>query len=742
MAEKQPHNIILLGGHDLEMNAIKQMLEARDDCIIIDKQLHWDNAYLSTYLDELSKYEGLDIYGIELNENINPLPDNYHRIDHHNDKYHLKSSLEQIAEVFGIELSQEQVLIAANDKGYIPAMKAMGATDDDIMDIRQRDRKAQGVTDEDEHLAEQSIQENLTHYENIIIVKSLTNKFSPICDNLYPYEKLLIYNDSAWTYYGIGKNQLVYLFDEDIKQGKIYHGGGNEGYIGAKEGMFSSDEIQKLIETKIKTMGIFSYHNFMFPFQWYIKENKEKTFSQQIDLNNIDYVLGSNWARTAKQTEESDKDDLYNEKNYFFKFVHDALYDNGETNSLIRHFERIEPKHGEVKYIINTQNKSYELKVKYINLNIYSTGVGTLSFYLYNDKYTDKSDIKNINQLGRRIFPPFIDDVNKRSQIPNSIEILGLHGNATRYKEDFNHYTNETKNNTPASFIADIIHEVARNIEIEPVVDDRMFVQCWYKNDEWANVFTNNYDNFLKKEDWYEFVFVDSPNAMTCQNKEMQENIIKKATYARWQKWSSLYGISRYSMVYATNSTCPPFLLNYFETLYARMAELVIVQKASVLRFSAEVTNISNMDSQKDFSKKVSSLYKEYIRFVNQIHFREVSAQDQGIELYKLFYKTMDIEKQVEKLDDEIEELYNYVTLQEDRKSNNTMSLLTWIATILLPITVMAGIFGMNNVAFNGDNAGELKEWWNSFWGQFITIGIITVLIIIIILLVKRKKNG
>lgn len=741
MDKNQTKKIILLGGHDLEMLTIKQMLEGRDDCKILDEQLRWDNASLSAYQNDLSTYEGHDFYGIELKEDI-PLPNNYHRIDHHNDKYNLQSSLEQIAEIFGIELNHQQLLVAANDKGYIPAMKSMGATDEEIEGIRLQDRQAQGVTEEDERLADQSIKENLTQYGSITIVKALTHKFSPICDKLYPYDKLLIYTNSEWTYYGTGKNQLVNIFEEDIKQGKIFHGGGNDGYIGTVTNAFSQEEMEKHIE-KVKTMDIFSYHNFIFPFQWRIKEFDDKTFSEQINLNNIDYSLGSNWERIITPLDEKDKDDLYNEKNYFYEFVHDALYDNGQENSLIRHYERLEPKHGEVKYIIKRKRKSFELKVAAINLNIYSTGVGVLSFYLFNEKYPTPEDVLNINQYGRRIFPPHIKDVEYRGLIADSIEVQGLQGRETGYFEDFSRYTNKTSCNTPASFIKDMILEIATNIVLKPVIDDRMFMQCWYKNDEWTNEFKgDDYKNFINSNKWYEFVFVDSLGGLSCQNTEMQKKLIKEATYLRWQKSSSLYGISRYSMVYATNSTCPDFLLNNFETLYARMAELILVQKASVLRFSAEVTNISNMDSQKDFSKKVSSLYKEYIRFVNQIHFREVSAQDQGIELYQMFYKTMDIEKQVEKLDAEIEELYNYVTLQEDRKSNNTMSLLTWIATFLLPITVMAGIFGMNNVAFNGDTDGKLNEWWNSFWGQFATIGIITLIIILIILLIKRKKNG
>jgi len=35
-------------------------------------------------------------------------------------------------------------------------------------------------------------------------------------------------------------------------------------------------------------------------------------------------------------------------------------------------------------------------------------------------------------------------------------------------------------------------------------------------------------------------------------------------------------------------------------------------------------------------SKKVSDLYLAYIRFVNKIYFREVTAYEQGIELYDM----------------------------------------------------------------------------------------------------------
>ena len=244
-----PHTSqFLLGGYDLEMLTIKQMVEGKDDCTILDKHLQWDNARLSAYKDELSQLDGYhNIYGIELQEDI-PFPKNYHRIDHHNDWTDKPSSLEQVAEVLGIELTHYQQLVAANDKGYIPAMKALGASKEEIDDIRRKDRAAQGVTDEDEVLAEKAIAENLHIYKGISVVKAFSSRFSTICDRLYPYQRLLIYTDTEWMFYGEGAARLVSLFAEDISKKKVFHGGGANGYIGAVQYAFDKTEIRKFVK--------------------------------------------------------------------------------------------------------------------------------------------------------------------------------------------------------------------------------------------------------------------------------------------------------------------------------------------------------------------------------------------------------------------------------------------------------------------------------------------------------------
>jgi hypothetical protein len=247
--------VFLLGGYDLEMIEIRKILATENDIIMYDKHLNWHNAHLSMYEEILQEYgnrDGIEIYGIELHETgIRDIPENYHRIDHHNDYSARPSSLEQVAIILNHEITREQQLIAANDKGYIPEMKKQGASDDEIKHIRLQDRKAQGVTPEDERKAEESVK-NKTVEEGILVVKAATDRFSPVTDRLFPYEKLVIYTDDETVYYGKGKQQLTEYFDTEIKTGKMYHGGGNEGYIGTVKNIYSKEEIKQLKENIIQ----------------------------------------------------------------------------------------------------------------------------------------------------------------------------------------------------------------------------------------------------------------------------------------------------------------------------------------------------------------------------------------------------------------------------------------------------------------------------------------------------------
>jgi len=216
--------IFLLGGRDLEMIEIKKILDSKGACYV-DRDLSW-GAKLSDYRDILNDEQMF--YGIELILDISP-PKNYTVIDHHNQLQSRDSSIEQIAKIFDIELDRFRELVAINDKAYIDGMRSFGATDDEIEHIRMLDRQAQGVTPDDEIIA-QAIISKLDLKDEIIVIDTTLERFSPIIDRLYG-KNILITNRYNLNYYGKGVKKLVREFKDMIENKEAYYGGGY-GFFG------------------------------------------------------------------------------------------------------------------------------------------------------------------------------------------------------------------------------------------------------------------------------------------------------------------------------------------------------------------------------------------------------------------------------------------------------------------------------------------------------------------------------
>ncbi len=458
-------------------------------------------------------------------------------------------------------------------------------------------------------------------------------------------------------------------------------------------------------------MSLYSYHIFMFPFQWEPKSREEKPFSERFNLNDLQPRLNSSWQNYPVPANDDYATELYNEKNFFYKFVHKALYDTGnEPLPVIRHYERKEAYNGELEYEIGVKangQDTYRLKLKSIGLDLFSTGTGVLIFYIENQHYAEMRDVMRINQYGRRIFPPFLTkdkgaEGTKYLELADYICINGLTGEPHRYYEDFLSYTAD-KPWTEARFITSLIDDFCTDIDPEPVIDDRMFTMCWYLNAEKGVEISDSkrYYKMMRSNDWHEFLFIDS-NGSTCQNDRLQKELLEKHTYPRWQKFGTLYGITRHSFMAVSNDGWFPenILLGYFRTIYVRIAELVLVQRASVLKFSAEVTRLSTLDDKKKqtLADEIDKFYKSYIQFVNQIYFREITTQEQGIDLYDRLQDSMRIKDQVKDLDNEIEELHKYATLLDEKAQSRNIALLTILGSLFLAPSFIVGFYGMNVV--------------------------------------------
>lgn len=742
--------VFLLGGNDLEMETIRQILKESDDIIIEDNHLAW-GACLSSYKAILDKYptEEYDIYGIELKNDLESVPANYKEIDHHDNNEHKPSSLEQVCDIVKHKMTREDSLIAANDARYIPGMREMDASADEINDIRTRDRKAQGVTEEEEKQAEMEFSANeaaIKESEFLYSIKTELKHFSPLVDRIFAIKdmpfRLLVYSETEFTLYGCEKDAVSHvikyseLVDEDsenymIPRNSIYSGGGENGYLGGK--LENTNAIQRLKD--ICRKRCISKHFFTFPFT--CSGIDFKSFHTEIWQNVISIEKKEVWKRACLDNNNIKDEDLYNELNYFYPHLHNILYDTSD-DSCVRHYEYKDITEVYYQIIINEQIK-YSLCVNSININFYSTGVGVLSIETSNFDYNKKEDILRINQFGRRLFHPFASDRKMHFEGAQSL-LLNLNGRELELMNQSIQHPNKISDNL-IDFITETLPAIikcSKENEIRPILDDRMFVLSWYRtntsfsdDESFSRLKIGAVDNSF----WYRYIFVDV-NDPTCQNTIMQAELTEKATYARWQKWGTLYGISRYSFVMLTSYGCPPHLLKYFETEYVKMAELALIQRASILKYTRALQECTNTKVEFKKIDKLSDYYEEYLHFLNNYRFTNISAQDQAIELYDMLCDNIHIKEDSALLDQQFNEVQELMELREEKKLNK-------LAALAVPVSISSAIFGF----FFHDGLGterfckELVFDISYFWTPGIIFFIITFIITIIFFYKIRKTK-
>ncbi len=552
----------------------------------------------------------------------------------------------------------------------------------------------------------------------------------------------------------------------------------------------------------------YSYHIFLFPFRWDYCEakdnckNKKQSFSERTQLKKFHDLLIPNPKETKWETEKykTDNSTNYNEFTYFYNFVRDAIFDTKKekhNKTVMKHYA-YDTNNKNYKYQISLINKEkpFELNIKEIYLHVFDTGVALLSYHLEN-KQTDKfEDILKINEFGRRIYPQFLDNkephtnLTKTKFLADKIRIVksplcNEHDNNPQIiaEEDFSKYNDFLNIKDDVFIIPSFIENLLGNnfitkdtkdkIKIKPLIDDRMFVIAWYGNNYFINklqsknilteqhryrgkttgtTITSKRYNYLMNTDWYRYLFIDGGSPM-CQNSDMLQDLLQNHSYARFIDWGTLYGVSRYSFVCLTsdlktlkenNAEMIPI---HIKTMYYQMIVLSLMQRASILRFSDEVTEISKLgetDENKNDDiqlEEIKHINKAYLKFINSMYFREVTAQEQGIELYDMMQQHMRIERDVKDLNREIDELYQFAKLLEDDKTSKQLKKHTWLATIFLPAMLISGILGMN-VLPNIEYIPKYLFGGNFYFPFWISISLmIFVTIFTIFIMFKYKKK-
>ena len=514
---------------------------------------------------------------------------------------------------------------------------------------------------------------------------------------------------------------------------------------------------------------VYSYHTFILPVVWKEYDDFSKTFSDFIDI----FAKNPCWDCYDPIEENSfskidDAVSYYNEYQYFYPQIRSALYGTGD-NIVKTYTFAYDKVHNKAHYYISKKGKTYDLSVNSICVKIYNTGIAL--FIMECENYgIDKDgkpqntlgDVKNINDYGRRIKLPFIPPVADYSACADSLEVSIPEMNLS-FKADFRTFIDEVNSSTDkekkislnhlCDFIKELlgwgtdyrfsskINEDEKTLYLHPAIDDRMFVaSIVIDKKETDNLLgeVSQQDQYLfetdkeKEKSLYEFLFVDPNEDCTCQNSEMRKQLLDEHLYKRWFDYGSIYGITAQSLVLLFNGGAM-HLVGSFLTIYVRMACLCLAQRASLMHFQNETAALSRRIHEKGNKisvatvTKLMDLQERFSAFESQICFSEVTPQEQGVEMYKMFSDSFMIESELENVKSQIDGLHDATDTYLDFNFNK----------IALIFTFIGAVYGIEQI-FTQQMFDSPVAWW-----QWLILSIIAGIVFYagIAFIYRRKRR-
>ena len=465
------------------------------------------------------------------------------------------------------------------------------------------------------------------------------------------------------------------------------------------------------METKDNEQRPFSYHTFLLPFE-IENENGEKLESETIVREILNSKV-SYW----KEIKENDRRDFvfnsviltkneedkkkiiqaiaYNQKQYFHENVMEAIHN--ESSNVVREFVFRFQGTDERTCILKTleekkkreektyTSKEYILPVSNIRLKVFNTGICILILEMYNKDYRNIESVKEINALGRQVSSPFIPRDSRKilcaqeitwTFLPNPNDMEKTYS----FKDKNDNFWKSDKSQEETDTITmDLLSKLVMGKEKEslyklrPSIDDRMFTCSLIQDNDASEYFTRDYKVELEKvelekynevsKSLYEYIYIDKEGGCTAPTFSFRKEILEASLYHRWTESRTIYGASHTSFVGIVNEGdfAETIVTRPFLTQYVEIAILVLAQRASILRFQKQIT--SDLDN-----KKIKDLQNKYINYRNQLHFFELSSQEQGIELYELIRKQLYIEKEMEELEKNLVIVYEKSNIDSANK--------------------------------------------------------------------------
>jgi hypothetical protein len=206
---------------------------------------------------------------------------------------------------------------------------------------------------------------------------------------------------------------------------------------------------------------------------------------------------------------------------------------------------------------------------------------------------------------------------------------------------------------------------------------------------------------------WVKLLNVDRPeknDIETLNVRNFEKEWAEKCTYKRFEEWGTYYGYTYHSgAMFGPDFEEPP-IWKHFGQMYFDQAMLLLYLRTVIFRFSQQINIISskaldNSNKNKKTNDKMSdfkNLLWSFTIFTNMYEFPFFSNQQQGLEMYALNRKKMEIDEFFEEVKEEINDTYNYLNMYENIEQTQNSVRLSVVASIGLILALIYSFLGMN----------------------------------------------
>lgn len=224
---------------------------------------------------------------------------------------------------------------------------------------------------------------------------------------------------------------------------------------------------------------------------------------------------------------------------------------------------------------------------------------------------------------------------------------------------------------------------------------------------------------------WIKLLNVDKPGDTpqdTHENtSEFEREWAKDRTYHRWEESESFYGFSYHSGA-AIISDCPePPLWKHWRTMYFDMVLLLFYVRVTLFRFSDELTKISMKAAEhgnrdwniEKWSREFNALRWEFTLFTNLYQYPLISNQQQGLEMYELARKSLDLNELFKEIQEEIHNGQEFIEQNRLKKQGDSLYSLTLVASVGLSLSIILALISTKFGQTLFDRTKQLLVEWS-----------------------------